>query len=47
MYDDKWFSFFIAGYSDGNASIMKTDVTAGLGIAFDTKHQAASDALGI
>ncbi|NOD95248.1 hypothetical protein GS636_20820 [Ruegeria sp. HKCCD4884] len=47
LYDDKWFPFFIAGHSDGNGSIMKTDVTAGLGIAFDTKHRAASDVLGI
>ncbi len=47
LYDDKWFPFFIAGHSDGNGSIMKTDVTAGLGIAFDTKYRAASDVLGL
>lgn len=47
LYDDKWFPFVIAGYSDGDASLMKKDFTAGLGIAFDTKHRAASDVLGM
>ena len=47
LYDDKWFPFVIAGLSDGKASLMKTDVTAGLGIAFDTKRRVASDVLGI
>lgn len=47
LYDDKWFPFLIAGYSDGNASLMKKDVTAGLGIAIDTQHRAARDVFGI
>lgn len=47
LYDDKWFPFLIAGYSDGNASLMKKDVTAGLGIAIDTQHRAARDVFGV
>ncbi len=47
LYNDKWFPFFIAGHSDGNASLMKTDVTAGLGIAIDTKNRVASDVIGL
>lgn len=47
LLDDKWFPFLIAGYSDGNATLMKTDFTAGLGIRFDTKNRAASDVLGV
>jgi len=47
LIDDKWFPFVIAGYSDGKASLMKTDFTAGLGVSFDTKNRAASDVLGV
>ncbi len=47
LYNDKWFPFFMAGHSDGNASLMKTDVTAGLGIAIDTEHRVASDLIGL
>lgn len=47
LYKDKWFPFLIAGHSDGNASLMKTDVTAGLGIAIDTEHRVASDLIGV
>jgi len=47
LLDDKWFPFFIAGHSDGNASLMKTDVTAGLGILIDTKSRTANDVLGV
>ena len=47
LLDDKWFPFFIAGHSDGNASLMKTDVTAGLGILIDTKNRTANDVLGV
>ncbi|MXU66230.1 carbohydrate porin [Oceanomicrobium pacificus] len=47
LINDRWFPFVIAGHSDGKATLMKTDVTGGLGIAFDTKHRAASDVLGL
>ena len=47
LIDDKWFPFVIAGHSDGNASLMKTDVTAGLGIGFNTKNRVARDVFGI
>ena len=47
LFDDKWFPFIMGGWSDGDASIMKQDLTAGLGIGFDTKHRAARDVLGM
>lgn len=47
LLKDKWFPFVIAGHSDGKASVMKTDVTVGLGIGFNTVHRAASDVLGV
>jgi porin len=47
LLDDKWFPFVIAGHSDGNASLMKTDVTGGLGILIDTNGRAANDVLGV
>ncbi|WP_380054257.1 carbohydrate porin [Falsihalocynthiibacter sp. SS001] len=45
LFDDKWFPFVIAGYSDGNASLMKSDMTVGLGISLNTKHRVSNDAL--
>ncbi|WP_299636461.1 carbohydrate porin, partial [uncultured Ruegeria sp.] len=44
---DKWYPFLLAGWSDGNATIFKTDVIAGLGVGFDTRHRVARDVLGV
>lgn len=47
LYKDRYMPFLLAGFSDGGASIIKTDVTAGMAFAFNTKHRAARDVLGV
>lgn len=47
LYDDCFMPFFLAGFSDGGASIIKTDATAGIAFAFNTKHRAARDVLAL
>jgi hypothetical protein len=47
LYKDRYMPFLLAGFSDGGASIIKTDVTAGIAFAFNTKHRAARDVLGM
>lgn len=45
MFNDKVMPFFFAGLSDGNASVFKKDVAAGLSFAFDTTASKARDVL--
>lgn len=47
LLNDKWYPFVLAGLSDGNASIFKKDVVAGLGVGFNTRHRVARDVLGV
>lgn len=47
LFDDKWYPFLLAGISDGNASIFRKDIVAGLGVGFNTRHRAAQDVLGV
>lgn len=47
LFDDRWYPFALGGISDGNASIFKADLMAGLGIAIDTKNRAARDVFGV
>lgn len=47
LFRDKWYPFLLAGWSDGNATVFKTDVIAGLGVGFDTRHRVARDVLGV
>lgn len=45
LFQDRYYAFLLAGASDGDASIYKRDVLAGLGFAIDTKHRINSDLL--
>lgn len=47
LIDDRYFLFGFGGLSDGNATLFEVDAAAGFGIAFDTRHRAARDVLGI
>lgn len=47
LFDDSWMPFVVAGYSDGKASVMQTDVTGGVAFAFNTQHRAARDILAV
>lgn len=47
LFDDRWMPFVLGGISDGEASTFETDLIAGLGVGFDTKHRASHDVLGI
>lgn len=47
LYDDWWMPFVFGGVSDGDASIMKADLGAGVGFGFKTAHRSARDVLGL
>ncbi|MEP3328940.1 carbohydrate porin [Sedimentitalea sp.] len=47
LFDEKWYPFVLAGLSDGNASVFKKDIVAGLGMGLNTRHRAAQDVLGL
>lgn len=47
LFDDRWYPFVLGGISDGNATLFKTDLVAGLGVAIDTRNRPARDAFGI
>jgi hypothetical protein len=47
LFNDRWYPFVLGGISDGNASIFRADLVAGLGVAIDTKNRAARDAIGV
>jgi hypothetical protein len=47
LFDDFYMPFVSAGISDGRASDIEADVTAGIAFAFNTKHRAARDILGV
>ena len=45
MFNDKVMPFLIAGVSDGNASLFKKDIAAGVGFGFNTTQSKARDVL--
>lgn len=47
LFEDRWYPFVLGGISDGNASIFRADLIAGLGVAIDTKNRVARDAFGV
>lgn len=47
LFDDRWYPFVLGGMSDGDASIFDADIAAGLGIAFDTRRNAARNVFGV
>ncbi|WP_197431062.1 carbohydrate porin [Aliiruegeria sabulilitoris] len=47
LLKDRYFVFGFGGISDGEATLFKADAAAGLGVAIDTRHRAARDALGV
>lgn len=47
LFYDSVMPFVLAGISDGDATLMKADATAGVGFAFNTSHRAARDVLGM
>ncbi|MFD0982548.1 carbohydrate porin [Tropicimonas aquimaris] len=47
LFEDRYFVFGFGGMSEGKATLFEADAAAGFGIAFDTRHRAARDALGI
>ncbi len=46
LFNDFYMPFIFGGYSDGEASIIKTDATVGIAFAFNTVHRAARDIFG-
>lgn len=47
LFEDRYYVYGFGGLSDGKATLFEADAAAGFGIAFDTKHRAARDVLGI
>lgn len=47
LFDDFFMPFILGGLSDGEASLVEADVTGGIAFAFNTKHRAARDILGM
>lgn len=47
LFNDFYMPFLLGGLSDGDASTMEADLTAGIGLGFNTKHRAARDVLGL
>jgi porin len=47
LFDEKWMPFVLGGFSDGNASKLQAELTAGLGINYDTKHGKPARILGL
>ena len=45
LFNDVWMPFILGGISDGDASVYKADVVAGVGLGLNTKHRAARDLL--
>ena len=47
FFNNRYMPFLSAGISDGKASTIKSDVTVGIGFAFNTVHRAARDVLAV
>ncbi len=47
LFNDRWMPFVFGGHSDGKASLLKSDLVAGLGVGFDVNDRAAGGVLGI
>jgi porin len=47
LFDEKWMPFVLGGFSDGNASKLQAEFTAGLGLNFDTRNGKPARILGL
>lgn len=47
LFNGRWYPFAFGGWSDGDASVFKRDVVAGLGVKLDTRRRPSNDMFGI
>ncbi|WP_158263398.1 carbohydrate porin [Aliiruegeria haliotis] len=47
LFNDIWYPFAFGGWSDGNASIFKQDLVAGLGVKIPTRNRPSTDMFGV
>lgn len=47
LFNNFYMPFIFGGYSDGEASVIKADMTVGLALALNTVHRAARDILAV
>jgi hypothetical protein len=47
LFDDRWYPFTFGGVSDGDATVFKKDIVAGLGVKMKTRNRASNDMFGV